>query len=584
MKIGFFGNTNNIPLLIAKAMQQMGHEIILVVNKTELLHRPESRFPEYADEYPEWIVDCSQFSEWDYLSLDPKIAPALEALSSCDALFLNDCGPSLLPLLQRPAISFLTGSDLTYYGDYQTADIRSSSWSEGHKKTFEAKLWKRLFVDFVQRQRDGIRLSVGIRYFPPGAELHGEALLAEIGVPDSKRIFQSTTEVEGIDPAPQPNNKRIRVYCPVRITWKMPIEPGRSTLDYKGSDIMIRGLGLFYRRTGVKLDIVLMRKGLHIAELEKLIVEENIADCVTWLDEMSQTEYRKEIVLSDIILDQFGNSLVGTTGFDAMACARPVIGNMRPEILGDSMPICQARMPDELCAQLERLVFDVQERERVGRAGREYVETHVSIKNFAQECLMLLDASITQLSEMTLHPFASYSYNLQQRHLLFEEVVQQEQQNEQKTNFLKSIALTNGKGLHVEKLSRGFKHQEKYGWYIALPDLESFANDAEHPTRSTLLLFENDNLLQPAHASHDVWNSGGGCYSHWKEFLYFSTSDGSDPNTNGREYRIMYSLESNITIRRFFIKVSSRLSIFFRYVKGIILRRVVKKKTVNSLY
>jgi hypothetical protein len=29
---------------------------------------------------------------------------------------------------------------------------------------------------------------------------------------------------------------------------------------------------------------------------------------------------------------------------------------------------------------------------------------------------------------------------------------------------------------------------------------------------------------------------GGGHYSHWYDFIYFSASDGSNPRTNGRQY------------------------------------------------
>jgi hypothetical protein len=44
-------------------------------------------------------------------------------------------------------------------------------------------------------------------------------------------------------------------------------------------------------------------------------------------------------------------------------------------------------------------------------------------------------------------------------------------------------------------------------------------------------------LLGPPHASHEeIRRSGGGRYSHWEGRLYFSSSDGSDPRTNGRRY------------------------------------------------
>ena len=57
------------------------------------------------------------------------------------------------------------------------------------------------------------------------------------------------------------------------------------------------------------------------------------------------------------------------------------------------------------------------------------------------------------------------------------------------------------------------------------------------PTASRLTLFEDGRSIGPPHAAHsDIERTGGGTYSHWKTYLYFSTSDGSDPNTNGRLY------------------------------------------------
>jgi len=78
-------------------------------------------------------------------------------------------------------------------------------------------------------------------------------------------------------------------------------------------------------------------------------------------------------------------------------------------------------------------------------------------------------------------------------------------------------------------------------WSVHLPDSESEADDEHNPTRSELLLFENETVLGPAHSSHDdIRSSGGGRFSHWQENLYLSTSDGSDPNVNGRKYTVVY--------------------------------------------
>ncbi|MCC6907302.1 MAG: hypothetical protein IT430_05115 [Phycisphaerales bacterium] len=55
--------------------------------------------------------------------------------------------------------------------------------------------------------------------------------------------------------------------------------------------------------------------------------------------------------------------------------------------------------------------------------------------------------------------------------------------------------------------------------------------------RSSWVLLEDSTALGPAHGTHkDVETLGRGRYSHWKNALIFSSSDGSDPRTNGRHY------------------------------------------------
>lgn len=67
--------------------------------------------------------------------------------------------------------------------------------------------------------------------------------------------------------------------------------------------------------------------------------------------------------------------------------------------------------------------------------------------------------------------------------------------------------------------------------------------DGDDPAgrRSPALLFEGDRLLGPEHAQHDdIRRHGHGRFSHWGRRLYFAPSDGSDPNANGRGYRLVF--------------------------------------------
>ena len=70
------------------------------------------------------------------------------------------------------------------------------------------------------------------------------------------------------------------------------------------------------------------------------------------------------------------------------------------------------------------------------------------------------------------------------------------------------------------------------------PSLEELSDTPETPKRSPFLLFENDRPLGPAHSEHaDIKKYGHGRFSHWNgSGFIFSSSDGTNPKSNGRTY------------------------------------------------
>ena len=63
------------------------------------------------------------------------------------------------------------------------------------------------------------------------------------------------------------------------------------------------------------------------------------------------------------------------------------------------------------------------------------------------------------------------------------------------------------------------------------------SDSLSNPTASTLRLWEDDVELGPAHATHQaITYDGAGRFSYWGSTLFFSSSDGSDPRSNGRSY------------------------------------------------
>jgi pectate lyase len=73
-----------------------------------------------------------------------------------------------------------------------------------------------------------------------------------------------------------------------------------------------------------------------------------------------------------------------------------------------------------------------------------------------------------------------------------------------------------------------------------LPELEKTSDSMDAPRRSTVVLCEDGRALGPGHTAHnEIRQLGRGRYSHWATYIVFSSSDNSDPNTNGREYVVV---------------------------------------------
>jgi len=83
--------------------------------------------------------------------------------------------------------------------------------------------------------------------------------------------------------------------------------------------------------------------------------------------------------------------------------------------------------------------------------------------------------------------------------------------------------------------------EQGYAWRIDLSSFAVHGDSNKHPQRSGFVLYENDRQLRPSHYAHELIRKyGKGGYSHWNTCLYFSTSDNSDPRSNGRAYCLRY--------------------------------------------
>ena len=80
------------------------------------------------------------------------------------------------------------------------------------------------------------------------------------------------------------------------------------------------------------------------------------------------------------------------------------------------------------------------------------------------------------------------------------------------------------------------------GYAYKVYGLPGTGDSESNKSLSMLRIFENGKELGPGHSSHsEIRSIGRGRFSHWLSNLYFSSSDNTDPKTNGRTYT--YTLE-----------------------------------------
>jgi glycosyltransferase involved in cell wall biosynthesis len=397
VKIGFYGNANNYPFTLARALQRLGHHVHFLISSPEKLNRPEFRYSDITRPYPPWIVDVTRRFRWQ--SLLPSAGRKIRAeLSGCDLLFLNEEGPALAIGLKIPSVVLLTGSNVEIFADPAMAPTLKP-------QVFPRPAWLRSFIQkllptsIIHRwltfpQRSGIQNARLVTHLARGLAPRGDAILDSLGIGDDRRFFLLMTDLEMIAPTPPPNNPILRAFCGARLTWLA--EPGSdlTAADLKGTDILLHGVALFERRTGRALELHLVRKGRHVAQTAALADKLGIAGLIVWHDEMAQSDFLVQCRLADIVFDQFAESIVAMAGLDAMATGRPLIANGRPEIIepliGEPSPICQARSAEEICRHLERLSASPEDRLRLGLEGRRYVEKHFSPDAGARKILARL--------------------------------------------------------------------------------------------------------------------------------------------------------------------------------------------------
>lgn len=398
LSIAIFGNTNNYPLLMAQGLRLLGHNVRLVLNRKDLLHRPESRYPDWADNYPDWVVDCSNLTDEDIAFETPAIDQAVHQLThNVDLVILNDVGPALASYLRTPHAVVLTGSDLAYYANFDSLVMRTCMWDPEFKRSLQGRRYLRRMADFVARQRDGILSAEVVCYGQRGMVPSGDGMLDSIGVSDARRLMLHLSNTIDLQAQPAARNNKLTILCGSRIVYRPEHNPALTAVDFKGTDVLLKGFALYCQRGG-NGELRLPRKGQDLQGAIDLISELAITERIHWLDEMSLTQFYEEMIAADLVCDQFGSSFPGMVTTDAYALGRPVMAKLRPEIFSqrfpEALPGFHAETPEQIADYLMMMEKNRDVLIGMGRKSRAYAEAYLSPESMAKQLLEKLNGVV----------------------------------------------------------------------------------------------------------------------------------------------------------------------------------------------
>jgi glycosyltransferase involved in cell wall biosynthesis len=319
---------------------------------------------------------------------------------------LNGLAVSLATSLHQPVISLLTGSDLDIFANpaqvdgLAAASHRSDKFLGSRLVKGLAVLGKRmLFARLIRLQRAGIAKCSLVDYAVPRLLPVSDKLLDEIGVDHEKRASFMLTDIETLPPSTAMSDDVFSIFCATRLQWKSAGTGfNASPLDNKGTDVMLEGLRRFVATFNHPAQIRLIAVGPDVEEAKSLVQDKGLASLVLWLPQLSQEEFLAEMAAADVVMENFGpDGGIGMAGRDAIAMGKPLVAWGKSDVfrqaLGESLPIYEAKTPDQVCAQLKHIADNPEEVAWNSARARDFALRWFSARRAAERCVAIFEAA-----------------------------------------------------------------------------------------------------------------------------------------------------------------------------------------------
>lgn len=212
-----------------------------------------------------------------------------------------------------------------------------------------------------------------------------EAFYAKLGVPPERVVLVvNGLCAEGELETKIRNGRSHNLRMPTRIGIVGRVAPT------KGVEVLLQAAGLLLQR-GVKFEIKMFGRGSpeYEAELRQRIAEGNLSSVWSWVGyEPDQSQIYPAIDIC--VVPSISSESFGMVAVEAQAFERPVIATSLgalPETVEEGVTgfLVDPNSPGQLAERIEFLISNPGISKRMGRAGRERVVTHFSVKRMTDD-------------------------------------------------------------------------------------------------------------------------------------------------------------------------------------------------------
>lgn len=339
-----FGNTNNEHYRLGAALKSLGHKVSLVLYQRGALHDPDSL---KKQDKGIKIFDFRSLEEDDFVNFRVPLSKLKEILNSGDFVFFDGVGPAYHEFCRVPFSTYITGSNLTYYANYDLHKFRSESWTYELKSSLEGKQQIKNIKYFSNQQRIGIANSVKLILFPKDLVPQNEVMLNLIGASEIERLTWFVSDYSSkpyMFKNPLKLSKKIKALVGFRIDSQYK-HPGNSELDDKGVNQL---LNLIEDFSGVDVNFTIFNKGKDLIHFKERLQSNNLSEMVSFIDEQPYKNFKKIIYNHDVIIDSLGKSPIGRITIDGITSNKLTISSMNKKWFSSFFPFLNASDLDSL--------------------------------------------------------------------------------------------------------------------------------------------------------------------------------------------------------------------------------------------